>query len=631
MVRDAAGAETDITSSCTVSGSNVYTADSYDSTYTVVVYRDPPFTQPTEFVQGSSLFPSTFEKSLDRIVFQIQKLSERVSRVVKAKITDAAAELELPAKTERPNTYLTFDSSGNIETKPGPPPKFWNANYTYNVEGMIILHSGALWKLVVASDQGTEPGTDNTVWEKLPITGNWNGDYTFTSGQLIYHSGALWKLIAGSDKGTTPGTDNTVWEQVPLGGNWNANWTFALDDTCTYSGIVYKSLQASNKGHQPDTSPSWWDEAAAMSHADTAGDAGMWDGKRLLWLHQFLYPLIKNGTIDLPQKKILSPDAEAGDLFGYSVAISGDYAIVGAEYEDAGGNNAGAAYIFRRTGANTWDSGVKIVASDAELDDHFGYSVAISGDYAIVGAESEDAGGIEAGAAYIFRRTGEDTWDAGVKIVASDADGGDYFGRSVAISGDYAIVGAEGEDADGSNAGAAYIFRRTGENTWDAGVKIVASDTEAGDRFGYGVAISGDYAIVGAGYEDAGGIEAGAAYIFRRTGENTWDAGVKIVASDAEASDHFGRSVAISGDYAIVGAEDEDAGGSEAGAAYIFRRTGENTWDAGVKIVASDAEASDKFGGSVAISGDYAIVGAGYESASGSNAGAAYIYAVPTY
>ena len=324
-------------------------------------------------------------------------------------------------------------------------------------------------------------------------------------------------------------------------------------------------------------------------------------------------------------QKLLAPDAEAKDIFGWPVAISGDYAIVGASLEDEGGTDAGAAYIFYRTGT-TWDAGTKIMASDAEVYDRFGSSVAISGDYAIVGASREDEGGTDAGAVYIFHRTGINTWDAGMKIMASDAEAYDYFGGSVAISGDYVIVGTDGGDDGGINSGAAYIFHRTGTNTWDVETKIMASDAEAEDWFGTSVAISGDYAIVGASGEDGGGSDAGAVYVFYRTGTNTWDAGTKIMASDAEAYDYFGSSVAISGDDVIIGAFREDEGGIDTGAVYTFQRSGINTWGAGTKVVASDAETYDYFGASVAISGDYAIIGAPEEDERGDNAGAAYIY-----
>jgi hypothetical protein len=130
-----------------------------------------------------------------------------------------------------------------------------------------------------------------------------------------------------------------------------------------------------------------------------------------------------------------------------------------------------------------------------------------------VGAYLEDDGGLEAGAAYIFKRTDTDTWDSGYKIVAPDAQAGDLFGISVAIEGDYAIVGAPGQDSGGANAGAIYIFKRTDTNTWDSGTKIMAADAEAGDSYGQSVAISGDYAIAGTRFKDTGGTEAGAAYV----------------------------------------------------------------------------------------------------------------------
>lgn len=348
--------------------------------------------------------------------------------------------------------------------------------------------------------------------------------------------------------------------------------------------------------------------------------------------------------------KLVALDAQTADRFGCSVAIHGDYAIVGACDEDGPSadkfDDRGAAYIYHRTGADSWDDVSKLYAPYAQAGDHFGVSVSISGDYAIVGASGEDGGNGDpirgAGAAYIYCRTGVDAWDRGTKVVAPDAQVGDGFGVSVAISGDYAIVGAHGEDGGSGDpltyAGAAYVFGRTGANTWDSGTKLVALDAQSSDLFGASVAISGDYAIVGAEHDDGGSGDplrgAGAAYVFYRTGGNAWDSGTKLVAPDTQADDFFGFSVAISGDHAIVGAMGEDGGGGDplrsAGAAYVFHRTGANAWDSGTKLVAPDAQADDKFGISVAISGDYAIVGAHSEDGGSGNpypgAGAAYIY-----
>ena len=271
------------------------------------------------------------------------------------------------------------------------------------------------------------------------------------------------------------------------------------------------------------------------------------------------------------QAKIQASDKQAGDKFGYSVSISGDgnTAIAGALFEEYGGS----AYIFTRSGT-TWTQQAKIQASDRQASDFFGSSVSISsnGNTAIVGAMFEDTGGSSAGAAYIFTRSGT-TWTQQVKIQASDKQASDNFGVSVAISddGNTAIVGAYTEDTGGTNAGAAYIFTRSG-TTWTQQAKIQASDKATNDLFGYSVSISGDgnTAIAGALFEEYGG----SAYIFTRSG-TTWTQQAKIQASDKQASDNFGWSVAISddGNTTIAGAYNEDTGGTDTGAAYIFEKS----------------------------------------------------------
>jgi N-acetylglucosamine kinase-like BadF-type ATPase len=223
------------------------------------------------------------------------------------------------------------------------------------------------------------------------------------------------------------------------------------------------------------------------------------------------------------QAKIQASDKEASDEFGWSVSISGDgnTALIGVPREDTGGDRAGAAYIFTRSGT-TWTQQQKIQASDKEQVDRFGYSVFISsdGNTAIVGAHGEDTGATSAGAAYIFTRSGT-TWTQQAKIQASDKEANDQFGYSVSISGggNIAVVGAYLEDTGGDRAGAAYIFTRSG-TTWTQQQKIQASNLEGGDEFGWSVSISsdGNTAIVGARFEDTGASGAGAAYIFIQSG-----------------------------------------------------------------------------------------------------------------
>jgi hypothetical protein len=198
--------------------------------------------------------------------------------------------------------------------------------------------------------------------------------------------------------------------------------------------------------------------------------------------------------------------------------------------------------------ANVHAAEVKLTASDGAEDDWFGCSVAISGDYAVVGAGGDDDyDGIDSGSAHIFKRDGT-AWTEQAKITASDGTAYEYFGLSVAISGDYAVVGVQDDYDAGLYSGSAHIFKRDG-TAWIEQAKITASDGAEDDWFGCSVAISGDYAIVGANGDDDNGLYSGSAYIFKRDG-TAWIEQAKITAGDGAAYDSFGRRVAISGNYA---------------------------------------------------------------------------------
>jgi hypothetical protein len=196
------------------------------------------------------------------------------------------------------------------------------------------------------------------------------------------------------------------------------------------------------------------------------------------------------------------------------VSISGDTAIVGAQNEDEKGTNSGSAYIFERVGGS-WSEKIKLTASDGVDFDSFGFSVSISGDAAIVGAYREDEKGLDSGSAYIFERIGG-SWSEVMKLTASDGGDGDYFGYSVSISGDRAIVGAYFDDEKGSDAGSAYIFERVG-GSWSELTKLTASNADLYDWFGGSVSISGDTSIVGAEYGAGQVSNSGSAYVFSCT------------------------------------------------------------------------------------------------------------------
>jgi len=298
------------------------------------------------------------------------------------------------------------------------------------------------------------------------------------------------------------------------------------------------------------------------------------------------------------QQKLLASDGAAGDWFGQSVSISDDLAIVGAHGDDDNGDDSGSAYIFKRDGTS-WVQQQKLLASDGAADDAFGQFVSISGDFAIVGAPDDDDNGNNFGSAYIFRWDGT-SWIQQQKLLASDGAAGDFFGVSVSISGDLAIMGAPGDKDKGKWTGSAYIFKRDG-TSWVQQQKLLASDGAAGDFFGHSVSISSDLTIVGAG-------EGGSAYIFKWDG-TSWIQQQELLASDGAAGDGFGASVSISGDLAIVGAHYDNDKGSSSGSAYIFKWDG-MSWVQQQKLLASDGAAGDRFGVSVSINGDLAVVGA---------------------
>ncbi len=303
--------------------------------------------------------------------------------------------------------------------------------------------------------------------------------------------------------------------------------------------------------------------------------------------------------------KITASDGAADDRFGDSVAVSGDYVVVGAYGDNDAGSNSGSAYIFKRNGT-AWTEQAKINASDGAAGDCFGCSVAISGDYAIVGARSDDDRGSSSGSAYLFKRNGT-VWAQEAKITASDGAADDWFGWRVAVSGDYVVVGAYGTDDAGLSSGSAYIFKRDG-TAWTEQAKITAIDGATGDLFGHSVAISGDYVVVGAFGDNDAGSRSGSAYIFKRDG-TAWTEQDKITAIDGATGDWFGWRVAVSGDYVVVGAYGTDDAGMDSGSAYIYDFT------IGIFSCDSNGNPKDQFapGETVYVTGNSLLASTGYK------------------
>lgn len=400
-----------------------------------------------------------------------------------------------------------------------------------------------------------------------------------------------------------------------------------------------------------------------------------------------VYVFVRDGESWTQQAYIKASNAGAGDRFGWSVALSGDTLAVGAYREDSAASgidgdeadnlspNSGAVYVYTRTGAEwTQQAYIKPPAvtplpsqpGDFRSGNQFGWSVALSGDVLAVGApfERSSATGIggsqvnaaapNSGAAYVYTRSGANWSAAPVYIKASNTGGGDQFGYSLVLDGTTLAVSAPYEDSastgvggeplnnDAVNSGAVYVYVFDGA-LWTQQAYLKASNTAAFDNFGFALALSGDTLAVGAPYTDSAIAEepadvddpssngSGAAYVFLRDG-SAWAQQAYLKSDDARAGDLFGYTLALSGDTLLVGAPQEDGGGSgpladpanktqqNSGAAYLFARDGDG-WSQLIYVKSSNPDRFDWFGQGVALSGDLMVVAAPLEDGSADGGG----------
>lgn len=327
------------------------------------------------------------------------------------------------------------------------------------------------------------------------------------------------------------------------------------------------------------------------------------------------------------QARLVGADAVFGDLFGGAVDVDGATAVMGSPSDSAPGlSSAGSVYVFVRSGTS-WAQQQKLVASDAAASDRLGGAVAIDGDTLVAGADQKSLTGVNlAGAAYVFVRSGS-TWTQQQRLTASDAAIFDRFGNSVAISADTILVAARGEDPGNLlQAGSVYVFVRSGA-TWTQQAKFFADDAAPGEQFGQFVALDGDTALIATPFDSHPLLTvAGSAYVFTRTGA-TWTQQQKLLAFDAAPHDWFGYGVAIHGDTALVGApQDDHSGFTDAGAAYVYTRSGA-TWSLQGKLTSVAPGTDQNFGGAVALSGSIALIAqASVDNTDASDAGAVYAY-----
>lgn len=251
------------------------------------------------------------------------------------------------------------------------------------------------------------------------------------------------------------------------------------------------------------------------------------------------------------------------------MSVSGNRAVMGVHEDDDNGFSSGSAYVFERQANGTWVQVQKLIAGDGAPSDYFGTSVAVSDDRALIGASEDDVNWMDSGSAYMFERQANGTWLQVQKLIASDGGPSDYFGISVAVSDNRALIGTHKDDDNGLFSGSAYVFERQVNGTWTQVQKLLANDSAAQDHFGSSVAVSGDRALIGAYGDDS---NSGAADVFERQASGTWTQVQKLSASDGATQHVFGSSVAVSGDHALIGSYAGNNNGSLAGSAYVFER-----------------------------------------------------------
>ena len=337
---------------------------------------------------------------------------------------------------------------------------------------------------------------------------------------------------------------------------------------------------------------------------------------------------VRDGADWVQQAELIASDGASFDYFGGSVAISGETVVVGADSNDGIRLNAGAAYVFVRSGAS-WAQQVKLTANDATEGSFFGTSVSISDGTVVAGADGAGLrAGSNIGAAYVFVRSGT-AWSQQAKLGASDAADGDFFGGAVSVLDGTVIVGARGDDDAGSSSGSAYVFVRDG-SVWTEQAKLAAADGASGDFFGFSIAVSGEMAVVGAPSPPvgSGADDPGGAYVFVRSG-SVWTEQAKLAAADGAGGDSFGGAVSVSDGTAVIGSRGPAGFGSPGGsgsssgpgAAYVFARDGAS-WTQRAKLTADDGMNGDLLGASVAVSKGTVFIGA----PEASDVGGAYVF-----
>jgi len=384
----------------------------------------------------------------------------------------------------------------------------------------------------------------------------------------------------------------TAAPQYPLDVKGNMNVTGEIKANGS-SGSAGDILRSNGNGTMQ-----WDNLSSVVSSSSASSGFGVWGD------------CVANAVIGAYQPVADTVSSGITEYFGHSVAVSGNFAIVGSPYDINSGNPYGGAHIYRLTG-DKWVLMQKI-AEGAPWGLRFGYSVSISGNYAVIGVPEYSptiSGNPAPGAVSVYQYNGTN-WVFMQRLTDLTGANGDRFGNSVCISGNRIIVGANNDDNGAAiDQGSASIYQFNG-SSWVLMQKIIDATGAANDFFGESVSIDRDIVVIGAPYDDNGTfLNQGSATIYRYIG-STWVSSLRTTNPSSAANLYWGTSVSVSGNAVIIGAPNERVGvNSSQGSVSFFDFTGTN-WLYGGKLSNPAGVAGDGLGNYVSLSGDYAIVGA---------------------
>jgi len=473
---------------------------------------------------------------------------------------------------------------------------------THKLEGSSDANSSSFGNTLSISGNKAIIGTnkeysyifefDGTNWNETHQFSSTNGDYDYINIKSVSLD-ANQILVSGLNSNLTI-SEVSVFAYD--GANWSKKQQISSEDiTEKYSFGSSVSLSGDNLIIGAAN--------AVDVNANNSGAAFVYGDNGANWENEFRYSITEDGS--------------AAALFGYSVSLFDNRALVGAYGENDLGSQSGSAYIYEFDGT-VWAEMQKLHASDGAKLDYFAYSLSLLGDRAIIGAYGDDDKGELSGSVYIFDFDGSQ-WNQSQKLTASDGTEYDYFGKSVSLSENRILIGAERND-NPQGRGAAYIFDLVG-GTWSETQKITALDSDA---LGNSVHLLGDRAVIADARDDDMGFNAGAAYIFEFDG-TSWGQTQKLLATDGEGREEFGASVHMSNSTVAVGARYDDDIDNRSGSAYVFDYDGTN-WTQTQKLIASDGGENHRFGGSVQILGNTILIGSSRDDNFSTLSGSAYIF-----